>query len=561
MSRSGPTHSADSAPAHTADSAPTHTDIAAGGGPATDTHGWRRLSVRMLAVHPVQELVRAFPALIGLLIAGSSSGHGSLWSLIGLAAVILLGTLRWFTTTYRITPEQVQVRRGLLRRRVLTVPRDRVRTVDVTANAMHRLVGLARVVIGTGRSDRKGEDGLKLDALAAADAHRLREELLHRAVHRDAAPVPTGDADASGNVPGNAVAGPIPSRSHDDPRPSGTSPETRLATLRPGWIRYGPFTLSGLITIGVLLGFGGRALSEARIDPQQIGSVHQLLTHLQRAGWVLGGLEVLAVLVVLTAVASTLAYVLAFWNFRLSRHVGGTLHVNRGLITTRATSIEERRMRGVELSEPLLLRAAGGARCIAIATGLRVGRGAERGGSLLLPPAPRAVALRVGGDVFGRTEPFTRALTPHGAVARRRRYTRAVGGPAVFVAVLAVLHPLVGLPSWAWETSLLLIPCAALVAGDRSRSLGHALADGALVCRMGSLIRRRSVLSCDGVIGWNLRRSFFQRRSGLMTLTATTAAGRQHYDIQDVAMADGLRIADQAVPGLLTPFLVEGDAT
>lgn len=426
---------------------------------------------------------------------------------------------------------------------------------------MHRVVGLARVVIGTGRSDRKGEDGLKLDALAAPDAHRLREELLHRAVHVDTAPVASGHASATGTGTGTTVAGPLPSRAHGDPRPSGTSPETRLATLRPSWIRYGPFTLSGLITIGVLVGFGGRALSEARIDPQQFGPVHHLLTHLQRVGWVVAGLEVLAVLVVLTAVASTLAYVLAFWNFRLSRHVGGSLHVNRGLITTRATSIEERRMRGVELSEPLLLRAAGGARCIAIATGLRVGRGAERGGSLLLPPAPRGVAVQVAGDVFGRTEPFTRVLTPHGSVARRRRYTRALGGTAVFVAVLAVLHSLVGLPSWAWQTSLLLLPCAALVAGDRSRSLGHALADGTLVCRLGSLIRRRSVLACDGVIGWNMHRSYFQRRAGLMTLTATTAAGRQHYDIQDVEMRTGLRLADQAVPGLLTPFLVDANAT
>ena len=84
---------------------------------------WRRLSPRMLLVHPVQEVVRAAPALLGLLIAGSNNGHGNLWALAGVAIAIGAGTLRWFTTRFRITPEQVQVRRGLLRRRLRAVSR------------------------------------------------------------------------------------------------------------------------------------------------------------------------------------------------------------------------------------------------------------------------------------------------------------------------------------------------------------------------------------------------------------------------------------------------------
>ena len=124
------------------------------------------------------------------------------------------------------------------------------------------------------------------------------------------------------------------------------------------------------------------------------------------------------------AVASTVGYVLAFWDFRLTRHTGGTLHVSRGLITARATSIERRRLHGVEISEPLLLRAVGAARCLAIATGLRVGRGAERGGEMLLPPAPRAEAIRVAADVLGTPPGHRRAASAQSAAARRRRLIR-----------------------------------------------------------------------------------------------------------------------------------------
>src|SRR5262249_48277283 len=140
---------------------------------------WRRLSPRMLAVHPVKELGRALPGLVVLLFAGSNSGHGALWGLLGAGIVTVLSVSRWFTTRYRVSPEQVQIREGLFRRRTLAARLDRVRTVDVTSHALHRALGLARVEIGTGVSDRKGRSVLRLDGLPADQAARLRGELLH----------------------------------------------------------------------------------------------------------------------------------------------------------------------------------------------------------------------------------------------------------------------------------------------------------------------------------------------------------------------------------------------
>jgi putative membrane protein len=93
------------------------------------------------------------------------------------------------------------------------------------------------------------------------------------------------------------------------------------------------------------------------------------------------------------------------------------------------------------------------------------------------------------------------------------------------------------------------------MAEDRYRSLGHEVIDGYLVVRRGSLVRRRVALERDGIIGWHLRRSFFQRRSGLVTVTATTAAGRQRYELPDVRLDESAGLVDLATPDLLTPFL------
>jgi hypothetical protein len=56
------------------------------------------------------------------------------------------------------------------------------------------------------------------------------------------------------------------------------------------------------------------------------------------------------------------------------------------------------------------------------------------------------------------------------------------------------------------------------------------------------------MLAVSGVIGVTLRQSFFQRRSGLITVIATTAAGAQRYEVPDVPLAQSFELAEQLVP-------------
>jgi putative membrane protein len=212
-----------------------------------------------------------------------------------------------------------------------------------------------------------------------------------------------------------------------------------------------------------------------------------------------------------------------------------------------------------------LLRAVGGARCLAIATGLRVGRGAERGGTVLLPPAPREEALRVATDVLHDPSPWAAGLRPHPPAARRRRFTRATEGVLVLVAVLGLAWWVGWVPGSVPLLALLLLAPAWLVAADRAAALGHQLVAGAgdlrwLVTRGGSLVRRRSALAADGVIGVTIRQSPFQRRVGVVTLVATTAAGRQKYTVTDLGETQAQTLSDELLPGLLDDLLVDARA-
>ncbi len=544
---------------------------------------WQRLSPRMLLIHPVREVARFIPALVGLLFAGSSSGHGQWWSLGGVAIVLAVSVLRWLTTQYQISSEQVRLRTGLLRRRTISTPSDRVRTVDVTAHLLHRMLGLARVSIGTGISDRKKEP-IVLDGLSTADAGRLRAELLHRAragppggtmpadgpadgPAEGPAPTQASELDrfpaagsvpafpADGSVPAFPAAGSVPAFPAAGPLPSYEPAERVLAELRTSWVRYAPFTLSGALTALALAGFGWRIIDQTQVDAGRVGAIRVAARHLRDTPAWLDAVQAAVAVLVLISLLSVIGYVLAFWNFRLTRHPGGSLQTSRGLVTSRTTSIEERRLRGVELSEPLLLRAVGGARLVAVATGLRVGRGAERGGSLLLPPCPAGQAYRTAAAVLDDPAALAGPLRSHGPIARRRRLVRAVL-PWLVLTIALVLARVVGLlPAWAALSSLLPLAAGGLLGLDRYRSLGHVRTPRYLQLRYGSMVRRRVLLEHDGIIGWNLQQSFWQRRAGVLSLTATTAAGRQAYRITDLEATAAVDLADRTVPGLLTDFL------
>lgn len=558
---------------------PAAPEDAFAGLPEADSE-WRRLSPKMLLIHPIREAARALPALVGILIAGTSSGNGEWWALGATGLVVVLALARWFTTRYRITPDQVQLRTGVIRKKSVATPADRVRTVDVTANVMHRVLGLAKVEIGTARVEKK--DQLALDALPKDAAYRLRDELLHRryaAARRGPAQTSASSVDERGageradavSVDGTAAsassAGEVRVQGRPGtprlPMPAYGEPERELVAMQPSWIRYAPFTMSGFITALTIFGFGSRIISDAgnRLSQYQaVESTTHRVTSMSLWVTIVIGLVLLLVVIVLLSLGG---YVLSFWRFRLSRHEGGSLHVSRGLLTTRATSIEERRLRGVQLVEPILLRAVRGARLMAVSTGLKT-KGREDGGSngaLLVPPAPREVVRDVAGEVVRDGQVVSTPLLAHGPAARRRRYTRAVGLTAlvVLVVVLAWRPGLPGGPDLPLFVPALavviLLPLAALLAKDRYAALGHVLTDRFLVCRKGSVVRRTTVLQRDGIIGWNLTQSFFQRRVGVCTLVATTAGGKQSYEAQDLDEHAAVALADAAVPELVRQFL------
>lgn len=495
---------------------------------------WRRQDPRMLLIHPVQQLIKFFPAVIGLVIAGSTQSDGEPWwfGLIAVAGAIALGVMRWATTRYRVTTEHLQLRTGLLSRNTLTTPVDRVRTVDVTASLLHRVLGLAEVKIGTGADETK----LALDGLPAAQAGVLRDELIHLRNAPDTESRPTAAGDAS--------------QVEYDGVDVGAEPDVEIARLDPAWIRYALFTSTGIVSAAAIFGIGWQIIDRSGANFTDTDVVRQGEDVVRDLGILVSVAMFVVIGLVVVLLLSLCGYVLSYWGYRLTRNQrGGTLQVSRGLFTTRAVTIEERRLRGVEMSETLAMRPAQGATLDAITTGLGTDSGES---ALLLPPAPASVARRLTDAVLAVPGTLEVPLRVHGPAAARRRWVRALAGGAVLAAAV------IGATVW-WVPALAALAVVPLLvapwlARDRARNLGHALTPRYLVTRSGSIVRSTCVVERSGVIGVTLRESFFQRRAGLTTLVMATAAGQESYTVPDVPVQDGVEVAAQLLPGHVEPL-------
>jgi putative membrane protein len=499
--------------------------------PEPDAPPWRRLDKRMLAVTPLSGAVRLLPVAVVLLLTGQGDAVGRLWVPLGIAlTLVLAGVVRWRTTQYRITADRVELHTGWLRRQRRSVPRDRIRAVDLTARLVHRMFGLSVVQVSAASGSSSESSGLSLDAVSKAEGDRLRRELLDRSA--------TIAAD-------RPVAPPV----------------EELARLRWSWLRFAPLTFSSIAGIGAVFAAVYNLFDDLGVDPRDVPAVDAAAHRLTAAPIWLGVAVVGGALLVVAVIGALLLFAERWYGYRLTRESapengsteGGALRVRRGLLTRRSLSVSEQRLRGAEVVEPLLLRAGRGGQTRALATGLS--RDAQ--GGVLQPPAPRAEAHRVA-SVALREHPGMATLAPllrHPRAALRRRLARALLPAVALVVIAFAVGPGVPVP-WLGPASLALLPVALLLALDRYRNLGHQLTARYLVARQGSVQRRTVALQRAGVIGWTFRQSVFQRRAGLVEVEAVTAAGAGGYTVLDVAATDGVALADATTPDLLTRFKI-----
>lgn len=495
-------------------------DTCADPGAADDTSGvaWQRLDVRLVWVNGVKFLLSSTTGVIGFFLFDA----GPIWPLLVVGAWGVLSTvrdfLRWTFTRYRVTDDRVERRTGWLVREYRFVQRDRIRSVSSSAKLRHRIVALRVLHIGSGHAGHL-RSAFTLDALDLGMAERLRRELL----------------------PEQWV----------DPREG----ETVIARLRWYWVFYNVFHVWALLA-GILFLISAYT-SMLTFGVDLYGVVERLYERLHPSFWWALGTAVGATSL-LGFFSLALDFAAKHWHYELVRTPdteggGSALLTRQGLFTTRTVHRQDRRIRGIHLSEPLVWRWMRLAETRVVTTGLTA---ALSESAAILPRAPVGDALQVARSVCGADlRPLEAPLTGHPPGALRRRLLWATYLPATAAALLWWLGETDVLDPTAWRIPLFLLPLTWWLAVLAYRALGHAFVGPYLVVRKGAANRSTTVLQCDAVIGWRMHQTILQRFGSRLSVGIPTAAGDRYYHLLDASVDQALAFMAHATPALAEQFL------
>jgi uncharacterized membrane protein YdbT with pleckstrin-like domain len=268
------------------------------------------------------------------------------------AGAMIVGFWTWWSVKFHISGDDLVVDTGILRRRNRRIPLSRIQAVDVVRPLVSRMFGLAEVRVELAGGDRAET---KFRYLSRSMGEQLRAELLARAA----------------GLPGH-------------------TPE---APERPYWrVGFGSLLGSQLLKLPVIGGLG-------------------LLVALLAFGVVYAepGVLAAALPVLLGLVRGVMAPLLMHTNFTAALSPDG-LRLRYGLMETRMQTVPPGRVQAVRVVEPLLWRGYGWARLDVTVAGYVGDR--QVLSSVLLPVAPRHIALQLVGLVFPGTNAEAVGLLP-----------------------------------------------------------------------------------------------------------------------------------------------------
>lgn len=253
------------------------------------------------------------PVVIGFFVTGGGSTRALVFALLGLIGSVVVGTVRWSSTSYRVVDEALHFKTGVFSPDEQTVPLARVTAFDEVRGPVQRLFGVVALHVQTAGGGAQGE--IVLSAVSRGTADELRA--LARGVE-GTVPLAEAEADAHwrlgfGALLVTAVTGP------------------QLGVVLP------------------LVG-GGLALAGQSAGREEV---------LDRLPDSTGGWEQLAALAVLAVlVLALVGAIVGFGAFAVER-TGRRLRLQRGYVQRRTASLEVDRVHAIRVVEGALRRPFG----------------------------------------------------------------------------------------------------------------------------------------------------------------------------------------------------------
>jgi len=410
------------------------------------------------------------------------------YGVVALPAIIL----QYMRFSYRITPKQIVIQKGVIKRQNRSIPIERVQNVQIERNLVARLLGVAKVTIETaGSSATEGS----LEYVGLDDAHEIRQAV-RSFQHRE-----TEDEE-------------------QEPAEEDEQSETLFSMSLSEVLLSGAFRFS-LLYIAVM--FSVLELVNPEVIIQRVlrsqGRIDQI-TNTMAAHPVITVIGTVVLAVFLGWISGIAIHLARYYGFELWLD-GDKLRKRHGLFTVTEGTIPLKKVQALILRTNPLMRLFGWYELEVQTVGMNVD---EQGHRVIAPFAQYApilaLAQRVRSfelpDSFGSVSPIT---------IRRRffRYTMALA---------ALLLPVIyfwpadwwqfggaALPWWGFA----LVPFILGWAGLQYRNHDYATRNDGLYIRRGVLAHYLWIIPVEKFHTFHATATIFQRRLGLKTLFVDTA--------------------------------------
>lgn len=468
---------------------------------------------------------------------------------VGASIVISVSVawMNWWFFRFGVAGDDLLIVQGVIVKKRRAIPLSRVQGVDIRADLLSRILGLADVVVQTaGGGD--GEAEARIGSIPLSDAEGLRASLLHS---KEA--VSVSDTDV-------AVGSDPAGRMSDLRGVFGGREAGRVASSAEYRLPFGRLVLAGatsnavfaVLAAGAVFVFEGADLLGADLFDRAPSSATDVTPLLALAGAATGAL--LFAVAVAVVVARDFGFV--------ARRAGGRIETESGLLERRMTSMPVARIQAVRVEATPLRRALGFAAVHVDTAGFGATSEEQHTLAPSLLPLVRSAEVR----------PLLHALLPEAAAfPATRRVPRRALRFYVLVPALTTVAFVGAAGSGLLALGLTLAPDSRLTALGplalavslvgatgwtafhrylRWRAAEYGADSRALAIQNGALGLTRARLPRTRIQSLTIRQNPFQRRAGLATLAATTVIGSSAsvHRVRHLSSTDAERIAEWYSP-------------
>jgi putative membrane protein len=478
-------------------------------------------------LHPLTLVFSAFGIARGMvwpaLAGGFGFGDGELGRALPIVAAVLAvpaligAAAKYALYRWRVDPDELLLRSGVLNRQNRVIPLARVQNVEVRQNLAQRVFGVAELRVETAGTGLQAEAVLAV--LGVAQAQAVRADLLAR--RRAQASAVVVDADAVEGVD-RAAAPPLAKLSTWDLLLAGATANEAgvIAAAAAGLLQFVDELPGGYFANAIE---NGIERVQGAVALVAVAGIVLLLL----VGWMI----------------SILGAVVRFYGFTLSVD-GGEMRKRYGLLTVHEASVPLQRVQAIRVEETFLRRWLGLASLMIETAG---GSPGQRGGAEAFVPIARTKDVgRLVRGIFGDAQvdgADYQRVHPKAERRMRRRYLLVL---LAFWSPFWVMRWFDIQPGGELAPYVaVLLPLPWLMARWQYHNRGWALPPGYVLARSGVMNRITWIVPDRKLQTLHVRDNPFQRRLGLSTLVVDTAAGGRQAAVIDLPHSTARRLLEE----------------